>query len=47
MPHIIMKIAVGKTADEKFELAQALTAAVTSTLDCDENSSPWRSKTSR
>ncbi|WP_320188367.1 tautomerase family protein (plasmid) [Agrobacterium rosae] len=36
MPHIIMKIAIGKSDAEKIELAQALTAAVISTIMCDE-----------
>jgi 4-oxalocrotonate tautomerase len=36
MPHVILKITAGKSADEKHELARALVDALTSTLNCDE-----------
>ncbi|MDE1993718.1 MAG: tautomerase family protein [Rhizobiaceae bacterium] len=36
MPHVILKIASGKSDDEKTALAMALTEAVTKTLACDE-----------
>ncbi len=36
MPHVILKIAAGKSDAEKQLLAQALTDAMTSTLNCDE-----------
>jgi 4-oxalocrotonate tautomerase len=36
MPHVILKIAAGKSQEEKMALAQALTDAVTTTLACDE-----------
>ncbi|MQB40540.1 tautomerase family protein [Rhizobium sp. ICMP 5592] len=36
MPHVILKMAAGKSKAEKQMLAQALADAVTSTLNCDE-----------
>jgi 4-oxalocrotonate tautomerase len=36
MPHVILKIAAGKSAHEKQRLAHALAKAATSTLDYDE-----------
>lgn len=36
MPHVILKIAAGKSQEEKTALAQALSDAVTTTLACDE-----------
>lgn len=36
MPHVILKIACGKSDEEKTALAMALTEAVTKTLACNE-----------
>ena len=36
MPHVIVKMVEGRSEDQKRALTEALTRAVTSSLDCDE-----------
>lgn len=38
MPHVIVKLAAGRSKEQKQSLAAALANAVTSTLHCDEAS---------